>query len=394
MSVFEHASYQSFIDDLRLVFTNAQTYNSVHAETDTTGVSKEVFEKAITCMTSLEEYVYPIFSVDVADRWGRATLLQDEARLKQQKAEDTERRLKAEAAALYAAEEAKLKLNDAKFAADMDVGRKREQTKKALQEHAEAEQEAQMLIAGGVDEALVESVALQPWKYEHVVGLVTSSKQLSSMRTTEESSMDGQHKEGADSDNTATYFPAAHMLLPQPISAPVAPTGDSAATSTTAATEDDATGAVVAAAAAAPSSISMSGTGMFAVIRPNYTRSQEIFMKYQVARHHVRLRAWEMWASRPGMQVGNSSDSSGANVDPESSGAMEVEDASGDATVATTVQDSEPRVFVEVSNTVAVPEAEDAERKRKHSSIAMKWKPIKQSNAAKPRLNWADEESI
>lgn len=384
LEAFEYTSYHAFIEDLRLVFKNAVTYNSAHIESDTTGLSKEMVEKATSCMAALDEYLYPTFSVDVADRWDRADLLNGEARRKREKAEEIENKLLAEKAEFFAAEQAKLKLIDSKFAADMDIAKKRQESKKALQERADEENEAQLLIAGGLDEEVVESGAFKSWKYENIAGLVTSNKQLSSMSV-----------EPSDADKGTIFFPGAQMLLPLPVSAPV-PGGDTATGESATSTSDSITSSSSAVAvAAAPPSISITGSGMFAIIRPNYTRSQELFMKYQVARHHVRQRAWDVWVSRPGTQSGSSLDSVEQETETEVSVSQMDVDGDGDgAAVESMVNTEASRVFVDVSN---IDDSEQAGLKRKHAAITITMKPVssvpkqKHVHVLKPRLDWSEE---
>lgn len=371
LEAYDYTSYHSFIEDLRLVFSNAIKYNSVHMESDLTGTSKEVVEKAAIGLTALDEILYPTFSVDVADRWGRADLLDSEARLKRQKAEELENKLLAEKAEFYATEQARLRLTDEKFAADLDVDRKRQDSKRALQDRADEEQEAQMLIASGLDEAVVESGAFKPWKYENVVGVITSDKQLSSMYADEPA------KQSAAGSGGTLYFPGTQMLLPQAVSVPGAEGSSSS-------TVDEST---------VPSSISISGSGMYAVIRPNYTRTQELFMKYQVARHHVRQRAWEHWASRPGLQTGTSVDpvKTDSSTDEATGVAMDVQDVTGGDTPSAAETENERRRFVDVTDSVSTADVTSSDKKRKFASVMMKLKPTKQTNALKPRIQWAQE---
>lgn len=45
--LYSYSSYAGFLKDLSLVFRNARVYNKVHKDSDTTGVSLSVYEKAI-----------------------------------------------------------------------------------------------------------------------------------------------------------------------------------------------------------------------------------------------------------------------------------------------------------------------------------------------------------
>ena len=64
----KYNTYQEFVEDLRLVFSNAVAYNRVHEATDTTGLSVKVLSAALHFQVKLESLYNTDFTVDVADK--------------------------------------------------------------------------------------------------------------------------------------------------------------------------------------------------------------------------------------------------------------------------------------------------------------------------------------
>jgi hypothetical protein len=60
--------YHDFVEDLRLVFSNAIAYNRVHENTDTTGVSKKVLDAALHFQAKLDWLLNMDFSIDLCDK--------------------------------------------------------------------------------------------------------------------------------------------------------------------------------------------------------------------------------------------------------------------------------------------------------------------------------------
>lgn len=66
-----YSKYGEFVSDLRRVFSNAIKYNSAHLASDTTGITKLVYEAAQFLQEKLEGLLAP-FTVHLADRIERA----------------------------------------------------------------------------------------------------------------------------------------------------------------------------------------------------------------------------------------------------------------------------------------------------------------------------------
>jgi hypothetical protein len=66
-NISKYQTYGEFIDDLRRIFTNAIKFNGAHLTSDTTGVSKLVYDAAIVLQDRLES-ILSNFTIQVTDR--------------------------------------------------------------------------------------------------------------------------------------------------------------------------------------------------------------------------------------------------------------------------------------------------------------------------------------
>jgi hypothetical protein len=64
----KYNNYHEFIDDLRLVFSNAVTYNRMHETSDTTGLSEKILNAALHFQNKLECLINHDFSIDLTDK--------------------------------------------------------------------------------------------------------------------------------------------------------------------------------------------------------------------------------------------------------------------------------------------------------------------------------------
>jgi hypothetical protein len=64
----KYGCYYEFVEDVRLVFSNAITYNRMHENTDHTGLSKKVLDGAIHFQSKLEWLLNFDFSIDLCDK--------------------------------------------------------------------------------------------------------------------------------------------------------------------------------------------------------------------------------------------------------------------------------------------------------------------------------------
>jgi hypothetical protein len=150
-----------FLQDLRKVFTNAETYNKAHIETDTTATSKLVYEAALVFEEKLENLL-PRFTLTMADRIECARITNKE--LKEKEEVDRLRRIRDE-------EETKeieqkmiesYKQTDKMFALDRDVELKKKQTEKQVKAHVEAKKMAVVesaIAPKATDEMLVDDMS-------------------------------------------------------------------------------------------------------------------------------------------------------------------------------------------------------------------------------------------
>lgn len=78
----KYNSYFEFVEDIRLVFSNAIAYNRAHEHTDTTGLSKKILEAALHFQTKLDWLVEHEFSIDVCDKLTKDDIESSELRKK------------------------------------------------------------------------------------------------------------------------------------------------------------------------------------------------------------------------------------------------------------------------------------------------------------------------
>lgn len=64
----KYNSYFEFVEDVRIVFSNAIAYNRAHEHTDTTGISKKILDAAMNFQTKLEWLINHEFSIDICDK--------------------------------------------------------------------------------------------------------------------------------------------------------------------------------------------------------------------------------------------------------------------------------------------------------------------------------------
>ena len=125
-----YSTYAQLMVDLRRMLTNAIVYNKKHVDTDSTGLSKAVYEAAMYLQEKLERLLNS-FSVDVADKLLRGQLINEEKYKKEsavrQREEEIEKELR-----LYRAEElGRLKREDEHFARDHDIELRKAETRYA-----------------------------------------------------------------------------------------------------------------------------------------------------------------------------------------------------------------------------------------------------------------------
>lgn len=154
-----YVTYADFVTDLRRVFVNAQTYNAVHLSTDSTGMSKVIFDAAAMYQERLEGLL-PKFTLTLAERIQRQQLtsqaqqkIREAAKLKAL-AEEKE----------YEAIEKKIidniKLTDSAFAAEYDLEKKQKETEQQYQQEVLATRKAYILQAATAIASSTSSMAL------------------------------------------------------------------------------------------------------------------------------------------------------------------------------------------------------------------------------------------
>ena len=308
---FSYTTFYGFIEDFRLVFKNAQVYNEVNISSDTTGVSKSIFDKALSCENNLDDLVSSSFSVDISDRWGKLEISEGEAYSRQAKHDQIESRLKEETNRYYEQEKAKLRQQDPKFAQDLDAETKRLESERLLREQRLREE----------DEAnQAEGLGAFSSKYDTTYyGVITNSKYISQHKKDPfEKSVAPDSASISDSeDGGHLYFPASTMLLPpmMPLTlpdplAPIPVTINPGSIITDPKSYDHHNVLEVPADAVAISAPAMEGKDAaegdsevgapIAMIKPTYTRAQELFMKYQRNRLALRQRGWTALVDTPG----------------------------------------------------------------------------------------------
>jgi hypothetical protein len=140
-AINRHASrYQKihdFITDIRRVFSNAKLYNKNHLESDTTQISKAIYEAATIFEEKLENLL-PRFTLGLTDRIECCRLqnkefrqMEESKRLRKLKDEEETRQLEQAMIEDY-------KKSDKMFAADYDIDMKRKQTEKLLKAQVDA----------------------------------------------------------------------------------------------------------------------------------------------------------------------------------------------------------------------------------------------------------------
>ena len=254
-------TYFEFVQEVRLVFKNAQNYNKVHLAKDTTGISKEIYDKALSCEEMLDDVLYSTFSIDVSDKWSKIEIAENESLSKKLKEEAIENNLKAEAALHYEQLEAEMKRSDLKFAADLDVQSKRKETKRLLREQREDEGILETAIEEALEKLQTKNSTLTEANAEKIFfGVITSSKDI-------------DFAKGNAVSSPASFFPVSDMIIPEPIkvASGIDNSMNTYQTIVNVPNPDPA----------------------FTYLRPIYTRTQELFLKYQIQRHQVRKRARE-----------------------------------------------------------------------------------------------------
>jgi hypothetical protein len=140
-AINKHASrygkIHDFLTDIRRVFSNAKLYNKNHLESDTTQISKAIYEAA-TIFEEKLEHLLPRFTLGLADRLECCRLhnkefrqIEESKRLRKLKDEEETRQLEQAMIEDY-------KKSDKMFAADYDIDMKRKQTEKQLKAQVDA----------------------------------------------------------------------------------------------------------------------------------------------------------------------------------------------------------------------------------------------------------------
>lgn len=94
----EYNFYGEFVEDLKRIFDNAIKYNSVHRDSDTTGVSQYVYDAAIAMRSKLDTWL-PDFTLRLYDKLERQRIQYEEENERQSKKFDDDVDIEAEVAA-------------------------------------------------------------------------------------------------------------------------------------------------------------------------------------------------------------------------------------------------------------------------------------------------------
>ena len=66
-TVPRYENYYEFLSDCRRIFSNAIKYNEVHVDSDSTGLSKLIYEAALSLQEKLEGLI-PTFTINLVDK--------------------------------------------------------------------------------------------------------------------------------------------------------------------------------------------------------------------------------------------------------------------------------------------------------------------------------------
>ena len=110
------------------MLTNALVYNKRHLDTDSTGLSKAVYEAALFLQEKLEKLLNS-FTVDVADRILRGQLINEEKYKKENENRQREEEIDEEQRKYRAEELGRLKREDEHFARDHDIELRKAETR-------------------------------------------------------------------------------------------------------------------------------------------------------------------------------------------------------------------------------------------------------------------------
>eukprot|EP00981_Chlorochromonas_danica_P009874 scaffold2858_cov245-Ochromonas_danica.AAC.13 len=141
-----YQTYGEFLTDMRRVFSNAITYNQVHLESDTTGMSKIIYEAAQMYSERLEGLL-PKLTMGFADRVQRAKL--DAKELAEQLESIRKRKLEQEQEMEEITKKIidEVKQTDSVYAAEFDFEKKQRETELQLQQQLLAQRKALVLAA-------------------------------------------------------------------------------------------------------------------------------------------------------------------------------------------------------------------------------------------------------
>lgn len=112
----KYATFGHFIKDLRLIFSNAKTYNKVHMDNDP--VSKSCYESAVMLSDKLEAWLCEDFSIDVAERVLYNRIKMDEGAIVEAQRKEIKEKMDQELDEFRKQEIARMKSTDLMFAAD------------------------------------------------------------------------------------------------------------------------------------------------------------------------------------------------------------------------------------------------------------------------------------
>ena len=113
------------------MLTNALAYNKKHMDTDSTGLSRSVYESAIFLQEKLERLLNG-FSVDVCDKLLRSQLINEEKYKKESVVRQREEEIEEELRKYRAEELSRLKREDEHFARDHDIELRKAETRSVI----------------------------------------------------------------------------------------------------------------------------------------------------------------------------------------------------------------------------------------------------------------------
>lgn len=156
-----YKKYGEFISDLRLIFQNAIKYNGAHLTSDSTGISRKVYDAAFELQERLEANI-PSFTLDLADRILRKRLENDELYAREEQIRKRHEEEVREITDFSKEQMEKVKLYDEAFAKDYDIERKKSETRRVLKAHEIAQLRLDgMFSLGAYDDEDLDEEALR-----------------------------------------------------------------------------------------------------------------------------------------------------------------------------------------------------------------------------------------